>query len=427
MDAIKNTALYRNAERHAALLTPIFEREIREKSSRYSLAALLMRAAGRDARLQKGILQFVSVLPMLSGGEDIYEHYRQFVLPHAGALPPLLSFGARLVAQKPFRSIGMKATVWLIEKKVAPRFIIADEKAYSRAKARYAALGAETNVDFLGEDVLSWAEADRYLDFYIKAMRRYGGKEAPFNASVKFSALYPFFKPENYAESKRVVAGRYAELLRVAEETNSCLAVDAERYAEQSIVEAAFFDVLMRPEFRRVTNAKIALQTYLKNALGKAERFVRFAAERRAPFHIRLVKGAYLETERALAEQKGWDSPVWGSKKETDESFQETCAFLMAHWGRIFVAPATHNPQSVLFAQSVAGQMGLRKDPRFTFEVLHGLGEPMCRALCEKEWRVLVYLPLLKEEGKLLDAMGYFARRLEENTAGDNALHILAM
>lgn len=426
----REITLYRHterAERFAARYAPRFEKEIRAATDRHSIAALLMRAAGRAARLQKGILQFVSILPTLKTIREVHTHYRQFILPHVGALPVVLRFGAKLAAFPLARAIGMRAVLWAIKKKIAPHFIIPDKTAFLRAQKLYGDMGAKTNVDFLGEDSLSWAEADEYLDFYTKAMRQYGGKAEPFNVSVKFSALYPFFTPENSEESRRVGVERFSELLRVAKETNTCIAVDAEQYGRQRIIEDIFFDALMLPDFRRMENVKIATQACLTRGLPTARKLVAFAKERSAPFFIRLVKGAYVETERAIAAQRGWPSPVWDTKQETDKNFNRELAFLMGHWGTVFVSPATHNPTTVLFAQALARRFKIANDPRFTFEALHGLGEPMIRVLTKKGWRVLVYLPLLKKSGDLLQGMGYFARRLEENTAGDNVLRMLLM
>ena len=424
---VKPRGLYERAEAYAVSSVAGLEKELRAASGRYSIAALLLRAAGRDARLQKGILQFVSILPVLETTDEIHDFYRQFVLPYTHALPKPLACAAKCAAWPIIREIGMRAVLSTIENRIAPRFIVRDESALLAAKKHYEEMGAGINIDFLGEDVLTFREADDYLDYYMKAMRRFGGNDTPFHLSVKFSALYPFFTPENYEESRRVGGERFGELLRVAKETNSFLAVDAEQYARQRIVEDIFFDTLMRPEFRSLVNVKIATQAYTKNAMATAQRIVAFAKERGTPFYVRLVKGAYLLTERAVALQKGWQSPLWDTKKETDESFTRELAYLMAYWGKVFVSPATHNPTSVLFAEAMARGLGVADDPRFVFEVLHGLGEPMLKVLLKRGRRALVYLPCLKTGGNLLDGMGYFARRLEENTAGDNVLRILML
>src|SRR3989338_8046405 len=126
MNTIKNTALYRNAERHAARLAPIFEREIREKSKRHTVTALLLRVAARDARLQKGVLQFVSTLPALETTEEISRCFRQRVLPYSHAMPFLLRLGAYTADMPGLRTLGMKTAVWVIENKVAPYFIVAN-------------------------------------------------------------------------------------------------------------------------------------------------------------------------------------------------------------------------------------------------------------------------------------------------------------
>src|SRR3989344_2103334 len=123
---IHETDAYLRDKKSALIGEAFFEKRIRAECSRYSLAALLLNAATRDTRVQKGILQFVSVLPMLQGAEDEYEHFRQFVSPHAAVLPAPLAFGTRMLERRLFRWLGMKAVSWLIRKKVAPRFIVSD-------------------------------------------------------------------------------------------------------------------------------------------------------------------------------------------------------------------------------------------------------------------------------------------------------------
>ncbi len=266
-------------------------REVRAARDKHSFAALLLSAAANDEKLQKGILRFVDVLPSLVSPDDLYEHYRQFVLPHATSLPALLRLGARCADHPFLRPFAMRSLRWLVEKKIAPRFIIPDERALLQNIRRYEREGAGTSVDFLGELVVSSREADDYLQKYCAAMRRHGDKEAPFHVSVKCSALYPFLAPENHAESVRQVREKFEKLLRVAKETNSFVTVDAELRSTQRIVEDVFSETLLSPEFRAMENVGIALQAYQKDALLAAERLMKLASRRGTPFLIRLVKG----------------------------------------------------------------------------------------------------------------------------------------
>lgn len=396
-------------------------REVRAARDTRSFAAMLLSAAAQDPKLQMGILQFVDVLPTLASSEDIYEHYRQFVVPYIASLAAPLRFGAKLGELPLFRPLAMRTLLWLVHKKVAPYFIISDEHALLGVIRRFAREGTETSVDFLGELVVSYKEADEYLSKYVSAMRRHGNKEKPFHVSVKFSALYPFLAPENHDESVRRVGEKFACLLSVAQKTNSFVTVDAELHSTWGIIEEAFERTILSSEFRMVENVGIALQSYKKNAMAIAHRLVALAKERGTAFSVRLIKGAYLETERALALQKGWPSPVWSEKGETDRSFDGINAYLMGEWGHVFVSPATHNPENILYAENLAREFHIMGDSRFVFQVLYGLGEPIRRVLRKRGLRVLMYAPV----GNLLQGMAYLARRILENTSNQNFLSTL--
>ncbi|OGZ09846.1 MAG: hypothetical protein A3D67_02145 [Candidatus Lloydbacteria bacterium RIFCSPHIGHO2_02_FULL_51_22] len=396
-------------------------KDIHTHTDRYSPAAMLLRSVAHDKALQAGVLRFVDCLPALSSGADIYEHYRQFVLPHIAALSHALRVLAQCAALPVIRAPAMHALRALIHRAVAPYFIVPDETALCAVMKTYEREGAEVSVDFLGELVVSWKEADAYLAAYVNAMKTHGGHKKPFHISVKFSALYPFLSPENREESIRELTVRFSALLHVAEATNSFVTVDAEMHSVQGIIEDVFVRTVCAPRFRGAPRIGIALQANKKGSYGTAERLASAAKDRGTPFLIRLVKGAYLETETAVAEQKNWPSPVWSEKRETDENWNRICAFLAERWGTVHLSPGTHNPANILYAEECARACGFLHDERFFFQVLYGLGEPIRKMLRARERRVLIYTPV----GNLLQGMAYLARRILENTSNQNFLYTL--
>jgi len=408
------------SESEVKLLAEDLEREIRAARPRWSLPVTLLRSASHDENLLMKILEFVDVLPLLNTTDEIYEHFNQLIQPHVASLPRILRLGANLASSPFMRTVGMGITRWIINNQVAPYFIVVDEKALVRTIRRTDKSGVVTCVDFLGEEVTSNLEAAYMLEQYKNAMRRFGNKDTPFHIAIKFSSLYTFFSSDNYEESKRVVSRAFAELLCLANETNSFVEVDAEQYLERWLILDIFCDVLTSDDFCQIENACVALQAYLLDTMELAEYLMRVLEKRRVPVFSRLVKGAYLETEIAYAQQKNWQSPVQKGKDKTDENFDRIFQFLAENWGTIYVSPATHNPFQIAYAYLLADKFGFLNDKNFIFQILYGIGKPIVPALLKRNLNVLVYTPVGAAQ-----MMSYLVRRFRECTSQMGFLNTL--
>ncbi len=391
---------------------------IRKSSTRNSFPSMMLRAAGNDHNLRMNVLEFIDVLPSLKTDDEIYERFMSMIGSHKEALPTLLRIGVFFFSRRYLRTISVRVLEWLIYHQLAPYFIVGSEKKLAPLQKKYSKQSATTNIDFLGELVTSEREAEYFLQEYFDAIKRYGNKKTVFNISIKFSALYPFFGPENYAESMRRVSESFARILRLAQEYNVSVTVDAEYYAFSRLIEDIFCEVIKRDEFKNTKHVGIALQAYRKDAHRASLRLIEVAHARQTPFTIRLVKGAYWDTEVAIAEQNNWDSPLFKEKSATDSMFEVVFAVLLREWGNIYVSPATHNPKTIAFVIGNLERKGILADPNFTFQVLYGLGEPVRRALCKKGLPVMVYVPV----GDIVKGMSYFTRRILENTSNEGFL-----
>lgn len=383
----------------------------------FSFLIFLLRIGARDADVRKRFLAFLDVLPSLRSNEEIARYFDMYVGPVFGRLP----WVARIAAQK-YIPDNLKGAMlrWFIKTQLAPHFIIESERQLQRFAHQYKREGASVVVDLLGEQVVSLREAEAYFDSYLALIRHppISASEEPLHVALKFSSLYPYFSPENYDESVRVAGERFAALLREAQKNNVFLVVDAEHYQVCRMSEEIFLNTICQPEFASVENVGIALQAYRKDATKSACKFVEAAKTRGSSFLIRLIKGAYWDTELIVAQQNGWPFPLLERKQETDYNFNKLCAYLLWHCEEISLACGTHNPASIAFAVRQAHATALCVQGAVEFQVLYGLGEPVRRALCELGLPVRVYMPY----GNIQKGMAYLARRILENTTNEGFL-----
>lgn len=295
---------------------------------------------------------------------------------------------------------------------LTPHFLLVDEQAYKKVKCQYEADSAGIILDVVGEEALSQEEADAYMKSYRYVIEKYGGKVA-----VKLSSLVAglSFRSSNYEENKRVLKKRFTEILLCAQEHHVSVTLDAEeRFKWCGLIEDVFCETVLEGRFRNMPNIGIALQAYRKDSFSSAERLLAVAKERDCPLTVRVVKGAYWDTEFAIAEQNGWDYPLFEVKEETDKNFDTIVSFFLKHRDFVHLAVGTQNPKSVAHAIVSAG--GNLKN--FEIQVLYGLGEPMRLALCHEHIPVSVYCPMGDPE----KGMAYLVRRIIENTAGNSCL-----
>ena len=132
---------------------------------------------------------------------------------------------------------------------------------------------------------------------------------------------------------------------------------------------------------------------------------------------VRLVKGAYWDTETILARQRRWPVPVYEHKQETDAAYERLARRLLENSEVIDCAFGTHNVRTIAACLAEARQLGL-PPRRLEFQVLYGMAEPIKEALSGMGYRVREYCPL----GQTLPGMAYLVRRLLENTSNEGFL-----
>lgn len=282
--------------------------------------------------------------------------------------------------------------------------------------------GAATrfSFDMLGEGARTEADAQRYFASYAGAIRvissaRGGdGVRDAHGISVKLSALHPRYE---YRQRERVLEEllpRVRELAVLARDGGLGLSIDAEECARLDL-SLDIFDALARdPELQGWDGLGFVLQAYQKRAALVADWLVALARETGRTLMVRLVKGAYWDSEIKHAQELGLvDYPVFTRKVHSDLSYQICAEKLLAASDCIYPQFATHNAHTVALVSGLAPE-----GAAYEFQRLHGMGHLLYKEqLADDPQRaVRVYAPV----GNHRDLLPYLVRRLLENGANSS-------
>jgi RHH-type transcriptional regulator, proline utilization regulon repressor / proline dehydrogenase / delta 1-pyrroline-5-carboxylate dehydrogenase len=274
--------------------------------------------------------------------------------------------------------------------------------------------------DMLGEAALTKADADRYLASYhnaIAALAAHVGRgsaiEVAPSISVKLSALFPRYE---FTQRRRVLeelVPRLHELAVAARDGNIPLTVDAEE-AERLELSLELIDHVARsPQLQGWEGFGLAVQAYQKRATDVIRWLTELANGTRRRLNVRLVKGAYWDTEVKRAQERGLAGyPLFTRKVNTDVSYIACARQLFAAGSNIYPQFATHNAQTVATIIELARDAGRK----FEFQRLHGMGEELYAQVVGEDKLNLpcrVYAPVGSHE----DLLPYLVRRLLENGA----------
>jgi len=275
--------------------------------------------------------------------------------------------------------------------------------------------------DMLGEGARTAPDAAAYLESYRVATAAIGADAASADVlardsiSVKLSALHPRYEPFQAGRAVPELTGALIDLARLAKEVGIGLTVDAEE-AERlemslSIIEGAARD----PSLAGWDGLGMAVQAYQRRAPAVVDWADALASATGRRLMVRLVKGAYWDTEIKRAQERGLaDYPLYTRKSGTDVSYM-ACARALLAAGGLYPAFATHNALTVATVMEWAGA---RRD--FEFQRLHGMGEGLYEGLmADKGVAVRVYAPV----GGYRDLLAYLVRRLLENGANTSFVH----
>ena len=190
-----------------------------------------------------------------------------------------------------------------------------------------------------------------------------------------------------------------------------------EQYHYKDLTLSILKELLLEPEFKDRTDIGVTLQAYLRDSYQDLQDLITWAKQRGKPVTLRLVKGAYWDSETIKAEQNHWQQPVYNNKAETDLNFERMTRLLLENHQYLYGAIGSHNVRSQAVACAVAESLDI-PSRNFEMQVLYGMGDKLAKALVKRGHRVRVYAPY----GRLLPGMAYLIRRLLENTANSSFL-----
>ncbi|MEZ9861052.1 bifunctional proline dehydrogenase/L-glutamate gamma-semialdehyde dehydrogenase PutA [Vibrio splendidus] len=286
--------------------------------------------------------------------------------------------------------------------------------------------GFTYSYDMLGEAALTTADANKYFKDYLMAIEAVGrdtyvsSKSSPApSVSIKLSALHPRYEVANEDRVLTELCDTLEQLLRRAVELDVAITIDAEE-ADRLELSLKLFEKLYRTDLVKGWGKfGLVIQAYSKRALPVLVWLNRLAKEQGDLIPLRLVKGAYWDSEIKWSQQAGFtDYPVYTRKEATDVAYLACARYLLSPSvrGNIFPQFASHNAHTV----SAIAVMTDHKD--FEFQRLHGMGDSLYNHAMEAyQQSVRIYAPV----GSHKDLLPYLVRRLLENGANSSFVHRL--
>lgn len=387
----------------------------------------------KNDKFKTNMFRFVDVLPSLGSGNEVARHLKEYFAENGkDELPAIFNMGLGLGSLAP----GLMAGA--IRKNVtqmAKMFITGetpDEALPVLKKARKNKL--TFTVDILGEATLSEKEAQEYSMKYMELInwlakdaqnwdevpqidRDHEGALPKVNVSVKMTALYSQINDKAWEDTKKILKDRLRPVFKLGMEKGVFINLDMEHYGVKHLTLEVYKELINEPEFKNYKFFGIVIQAYLRDSFEDIKDLTAFAIKRGTPFWIRLVKGAYWDSETIEAEQKGWSIPVYTQKAESDANYEACARYLLENIKFIRPAFASHNVRTLSACLVYAEKLGIPKEA-LEIQMLYGMADPIKKTFADMGYRVREYAPV----GELIPGMAYLVRRLLENTSNESWL-----
>ncbi len=394
----------------------------------------VMNLAMKDTVFKTQLFRFIDVLPSVRDDAQVVKLAEEYFGEMSGSVFGLqwglkaltsVSLGARLSGKSIRHQVEQMARTFIGGASVDEALPVL---------ARLWKEGRACSVDLLGEATVSERESDRYRDHCLAALRELGraavlwpaapllerdhlGPLPRVQLSLKISALSSQLDPIDPEGSFRSVAARVRPLLDLACALPASLIFDMEQAETKDLILFIFKRLLLEDSYRSYPYAGLALQAYHRTTHDDIESLLLWTRQRGAPITIRLVKGAYWDSDTIRYRQQGWPVPLFEQKSETDAHYEALSHTLLQHIGEIRPAFGTHNLRSLAHVEAVAESLNLPPE-MWEYQMIFGMAEPFQEAMTKLGRRLRIYTPV----GELLPGMAYLVRRLLENTSNESFL-----
>lgn len=308
-------------------------------------------------------------------------------------------------------------------KLISNEFIMGAEmkSALKNAKS-YIKKGYKISFDILGESARTKKQADYYYQSYIKAIKEIASLRGDVNSntvnlSVKLTALHPKVLLQKEALLKTELFPKLLDLVKSCRDSGITISFDAEESYRQDIYLKILSYLITHPELSDYHGVGFVIQGYQKRTFEIIDLIVDLAKTTEKKIPVRLVKGAYWDTEIKYAQEYGLEGyPVFTKKVYTDISYTACAKKLIENAQYIFPQFATHNAYTVATIKQMAGKID------FEFQKLQGMGNALHSKIVEEGNNCRIYAPV----GKYEDLLAYLMRRLLENGANSSFVNLLS-
>lgn len=286
---------------------------------------------------------------------------------------------------------------------------------------------AQRNVGAILDFAVEGEEKDELFDATCDEVIRtielaQGNKNIPFSA-FKITGIGRFLLLAKMSDKVEITAEEQAEFDRVYNRVDKIfkrgfeLGVPVLIDAEHSWIQPVLDDMVL--EMMEKYNGKKAIvqntyQMYRHDAIKRLKEHHKISLEKGFKFGLKIVRGAYMEIERARAESIGYPSPIHADKPATDKDFDDVIRYFMNNIDTIDFMVATHNEDSTQLLATLIDEYNLPRDhPSIYFSQLYGMSDHITFNLSERGYNVVKYIPY----GEVKTMMPYLFRRAEENTS----------
>ncbi|MCU4412493.1 trifunctional transcriptional regulator/proline dehydrogenase/L-glutamate gamma-semialdehyde dehydrogenase [Acinetobacter sp. WU_MDCI_Axc73] len=307
------------------------------------------------------------------------------------------------------------------------------KEALNNAKSREDK-GFRYSYDMLGEAALTEQDAERYFHDYTQAIHAIGqasnGKgvyDGP-GISIKLSALHPRYQRSQIARVHDELYGKVLELALLAKHYDIGLNIDAEEADRLEISLELLERLCFEPQLAAWKGIGFVIQAYQKRCFYVVDYVVDLAKRSQKRLMIRLVKGAYWDSEIKKAQIDGMDDyPVFTRKVYTDLSYIACAKKLLAAPEQIYPQFATHNAQSLATIYHLADPSKYYAG-QYEFQCLHGMGEPLYEQVVgsRDDHKLGVPCRIYAPVGNHETLLAYLVRRLLENGANTSFVNRIA-
>ena len=306
---------------------------------------------------------------------------------------------------------------------IARQFVMGETINSALEKARkLEKQGYIFSYDMLGEGARNQSQAEEYYDSYLNAIGQVADAH-PQNddlysrpsISIKLTALHPRYELLKLERVEKELYPKLKELVKAAQQKNICIAIDAEEATRLDIEIILFKKLRLDEDFADFAGIGFVLQAYQKRAWKTVDFLVELAQFTNCKIPIRLVKGAYWDSEIKHAQIHGLKHyPVFTNKHHSDVSYLACARKILDNDDLFFAQFATHNAHTIAAIQSYAG------DKKYEFQRLYGMGEKLYEPIV-KHTPCRIYAPIGRHE----DLLAYLIRRLLENGANSSFVNMI--